>query len=542
METRRMMLIALAGVIVYLLYQAWQTDYAHPATPAASAGAAPAVSASAAPGTEPADNASSRVHVQTDLLQADIALSGGELRRVELSQYPVSKDRPDEKLELLDDHDGRLFILQSGLAGSDKPLTNNQSAYRAAQNDYRLAEGSDTLEVPLEYTDADGYTVRKLFRFKRGSYEIEVQQTLVNHAGHELSASPYVRWLRTPPPPDQNSRFVHSFSGLGLYEQKPGSQGYRFKKLKFGDLDKHPYESKQTGGWIAVLQHYFVAAIIPPAGEPASYSAKPGTALGYVGQYLGGPQTVADGSEHSFAARLYIGPKKQGTLDAVAPGLELTEDYGILTPIAKPLFLFLKFFHSWTGNWGVAIILLTLSVKGAFYKLSEAQYRSMAKMRRFSPRIQELRERHADDREKLNRAMMELYKKEGFNPLAGCWPILVQFPVFIALYWVLIESIELRQAPFALWLNDLSAADPYYVMPVLYGLSMWVQQRLSGQTATMDPMQQKIMNVMPIALTGLFLFFPVGLVLYWFISNVIGIAQQWIITKRLGKDGLGRKS
>ncbi len=242
---------------------------------------------------------------------------------------------------------------------------------------------------------------------------------------------------------------------------------------------------------------------------------------------------MADGAERAFDDKLYIGPVSQGTLESVAPRFELVEDYGILTPVAKPIFWILSQYHRLTGNWGWSIILLTLTVKAAFFKLSEAQYRSTAKMRKFSPRIKELRERFGDDRERLNKAMMELYKKEGFNPLAGCWPLVVQMPVFFALYWVLAQSVELRQAPFILWMQDLSGPDPFKILPVLYGISMWVQQRMSGQSATMDPTQAKMMNIMPIFLTGLFLFFPVGLVLYWLISNMTNILQQWVIARRL---------
>jgi YidC/Oxa1 family membrane protein insertase len=246
---------------------------------------------------------------------------------------------------------------------------------------------------------------------------------------------------------------------------------------------------------------------------------------------------VPAGAEHAFSTRLYLGPKLQGSIGELAPGFELTLDYGILTALAKPLFWVLEQFHKLTGNWGWAIVLLTLAVRTAMYKLSEAQYRSMAKMKKYAPKIQDIKERYADDRERLQKAMMDLYKKEGFNPLAGCWPLLVQMPVFFALYWVLLESVELRQAPFALWMQDLSAPDPYYVLPLLYGLTIFIQQKLSGQQM-MDPMQQKIMNVMPIALTAFFVFFQSGLVLYWLVSNCVGIAQQWYITRKLEKEGL----
>jgi YidC/Oxa1 family membrane protein insertase len=546
MESRRMALIALLGVILYLIYQAWETDY--PKIPVvASTTATSADAPTAVPGAPSADvvatvdtpskdgaaaASAQRIHVVTDLFVAELLTTGAELRHVELSAYPKEKKNPEQKLALLDDRDGRLFTLQSGLAllAGDKQLANSQTPFTTAQTEYALAEGSDTLEVPFEYVDANGYTLRKIYTFTRGSYQIQLKQTLINHTGAVLSASPYARWLRNTHTQEKQAPFIRTFSGLGVYQQKPGTSEYLFKKHKLDSLDKEPYTSKQTGGWLAMLQHYFVAVIVPPADEALTFTAKPAGNGNYYSLYQGATNPVANGAEQDYPLTLYIGPKAQDKLDTVAKGLELTEDYGILAPIAKPLFKVLSFFHTLTGNWGWSIILLTLLVKLLFYPLSAAQYRSMAKMKKFTPRIAELRERHADDRERLNKAMMDLYKKEGFNPLAGCWPMLVQMPVFFSLYWVLVESVELRQAPFMLWVNDLSAADPLYILPILYGASMWLQQRMSGQTATMDPTQAKVMNVMPIAFTGMFLFFPAGLVVYWFVSNVVGILQQKLIT------------
>jgi YidC/Oxa1 family membrane protein insertase len=542
MENRRMILIALIGVVTYLLYQAWQEDYGKALQQEQAASAA---LASANPGSTSAVPAADagRVHVHTDLFDAQIALAGADLRHLELNAFPTDKQHPQDKLALLDDSAGHLFILQSGIAGKDAPLAGSQSVFHAAQEQYALADGSDTLEVPLDYTDPAGFTVRKLYRFKRGSYQVTVEEKLVNHSGHALDTWPYARWQRNPPPAKTGgaARFASAFAGAGIYEQKEGG-GYRYKKLSFKDLDKHPYDSKQLGGWIGMQQQYFVAAIFPPADALLEFTAKPveqpaaagsaSTAL-YQAQYLGPSAAVADGGEKDYAFSVYAGPELQQGLGDIAPGFDRTLNYGLLASVAEPLFWALKSFHGLTGNWGFAIILLTCLVRVIFYPLSAAQYRSMAKMRKFGPRIQELRERYADDRERLNKAQMELYKKEGFNPLAGCWPLLIQMPVFLGLYRVLAQSVELREAPFILWMQDLSAADPYYVMPVLYGISMWVQQRLSGQTATMDPMQQRMMNIMPIALTGLFLFFPVGLVLYWLVSNSIGIVQQTLITRRM---------
>ncbi|MBI3171225.1 MAG: membrane protein insertase YidC, partial [Hydrocarboniphaga effusa] len=362
---------------------------------------------------------------------------------------------------------------------------------------------------------------------------------LANASATELVVSPYARLARTQFKVIGEPPFVKTFTGVGFYEQKEGGGSYRFKKTKLEKLGEDAYETQQTGGWIAMLQHYFVAAILPAQDQAATFTAKPATGQAYLAQYVGAPQTVAAGRSASFTTALYLGPKLQDRVADVAPGFDLTLDYGVLTPISEPLFWLLSSFHRFTGNWGVAIILLTLLVKAAMYKLSEAQYRSMAKMKKFGPKIQDIKERYGDERERMQKAMMELYKKEGFNPLAGCWPLLVQFPVFIALYWVLLESVELRQASFAFWLNDLTSPDPYYVLPVLFGASMFVQQKLSGQQA-MDPTQQKVMQIMPIMLTAFFAFFQSGLVLYWFVSNLIGIAQQWFISRKLEREEVAR--
>jgi YidC/Oxa1 family membrane protein insertase len=551
MENRRMILVALLGLVLFLLWNAWQADYMK-AAPAATAVAGSSVgpdTRAAATGTTDVSSGTpvtqQHLRVQTDRLVADIALAGGELRRLELNGYAVDTRHPDQALALLDDRDGQQFTLISGIAGSEKPLSSAQTNFTSPQAEYKLAEGADGIDVPMEYVDPSGYTVRKLFHFKRGSYEIGLSQTLVNKTGRELQASAYQRYLRSPPPPDKGPGFMRTagtFFGVGLYAQKEAGGSYAYKKTAFKDVDKQDLEVKQKGGWVVMLQHYFVAAIVPPQDQEVTLSAKKnGTGSSYNGLYqaqaLGSLQAVADGAEHSFDSQLYVGPVLQGSaLETVAPRFDLVEDYGILSPVAKPLFWVMTQYHKLTGNWGWSIILLTLTVKALFFKLSEAQYRSTAKMKKFGPRIQELRERYGEDRERLNKAMMDLYKKEGFNPLAGCWPLLVQMPVFFALYWVLAQSVELRQAPFVLWMQDLSGPDPFYILPVLYGISMWAQQRISGQSATMDPTQQKIMNIMPIFLTGLFLFFPVGLVLYWLVSNLINIAQQTFISRRLERE------
>jgi YidC/Oxa1 family membrane protein insertase len=550
MENRRFFLIAIFAVLCFFTFQTWKREHAPvieqapatalaedplPAAPAPAAKPALASDAPAAPAAQATVNTDARISVVTDKLRVEIALAGGDLRRAELIGYPVSKAQPDVDLALLDDRAPHFFVLQSGLASAEKPLVSQATLFTAPASRFALAEGSNTLDVPLTATDASGQRVTKLWRFTRGSYRVQLVQTVQNDAAAPVEVSAYARLQRTPVAAGHEPPFAKTFMGLGFYEQKsPGE--YRFKKTDFTKLDKTPFEATQTGGWLAMLQHYFVAAILPPGDEVASFAGKPSTVKGYLAQYHGPLKAVPAGASQDFSTSFYIGPKLQGQLDAIAPGLELTEDYGILTAIAKPLFWVLAKLHQYTGNWGVAIILLTLLVKGVMYPLSEKQYRSMARMKQFTPRIQEIREKYAGDRERLNKAMMELYTKEKFNPLAGCWPMLIQFPVFIALYWVLNESVELRQADFALWLNDLSSPDPYYVLPVLFAASMFLQQKLSGQNAAMDPMQQRMMQFMPIGMGAFFAFFPAGLVLYWVVSNLISIAQQWIITRRIERE------
>ncbi len=550
MDNRRFMLLAMLGVILFFMYQAWQKDYA----PKPQALPAPATTAEDLPPTAgvPADvvgkpidqpvGETLRVTVWTDVARIEISAEGGDLRRFELLGIPVSKEHAELNLHLLNDQAPNFFVLQSGLIAAEGVAPDHHAVYRAAQAEYRLAEGVDALEVPLVWREA-GREVIKTYVFKRGSYEIELRQTARNHQAAPWQLSPYVRFWRTPFSESTEPPFVQTFIGVGWYERRNGGERYRFSKIPFDDLADDALRTQQTGGWIAMLQHYFMAAAVPVGEGLHSYFAKPKPLPGsatpaYEAGFVGPQQIVPAQSEQTFSTRLYIGPKLQDRLDAIAPGFELTMDYGILTVLAEPLFWVLAKFHKLTGNWGWAIVLLTLAVKLALWKLTEAQYRSMARMKKFAPRMQALKERYADDREGMQKAMMELYKKEGFNPLGGCWPLLIQFPVFIALYWVLLESVELRQAPFILWIQDMSAPDPYYVTPVLFGLTMWFQQKLSGSTMTMDPAQQRIMNVMPIALTAFFAFFPAGLVVYWLVSNIIGIGQQWWITRKLEREGV----
>lgn len=580
MENIRFGLLCAIGVACFFLYQAWQTDYAptavdsqqtatdraDDAAPAYAQGEddVPALSSAPESGNErgevsamsrdgarsgvPGDQVVARgnqIHVSTDKLDVTIDTRGGDLRTVELRGVPVSSENPDTNLRLINDSAPNFFITQSGLVGDSAKAPDHRSTYASERSDYVLADGQATLEVPLTWTNDAGHRVTKIYTFNRDSYRIGLRHEVVNAGDTPWELSQYVRFWRTPYEITGDVPFAQAFFGTGWYQRKDDGDGYRYETRGYDDLAEEPLELTQEGGWVAMIQHYFIGAVIPPPDSNARFFARPkavtGASGGFASGFIGAKQTVAAGATADFDATLFVGPKIQDRLDAVAPGLGLTVDYGWLTVIGKPIFWVLEQLHTLVGNWGVAIILLTFLIKLVFYKLSETQYRAMARMRKFAPRMQQLKEQYGDDKQKLQSKMMELYKKEGFNPLAGCWPMLVQMPVFISLYWVLRESVELRHAPFMLWIQDLSAPDPYYILPVVFGVTMFLQQRLTT-TVTMDPMQQRIMQIMPVGLAVFFAFFPAGLVLYWCTNNLLSIAQQWYIYRKLDAEGLGHKA
>lgn len=559
-STRNLLLIALL-FIGYLLWTQWQQDYAQPPSSTATAGAdttvseaataaappedvptadaaKPAAAAATVPTAETTSTASDAPHVvvTTDLLRVEIDPHGGNLVVADLLAYPQQPKDFDHPVRLLDDRAATYFVAQSGLVSANGAAPSHLADYRAEKTDYRLDAGADTLEVPLTWTDASGITVRKVFVFKRGSYVVEQRQEITNHSANGWTGNAYRQLQRVPPVIDTHgikgytNTERYSFAGAAWYSPEG-----KFQKLKFDHFAKEPLELSAAGGWAAMLQHYFFAAWIPPANETDKYTTgltQVGGAERYRIRVESPSITVPVGETRSESARAYIGPKLQSTLDEVAPGLSLTTDYGIFTVISEPLHWILAQLHKLTGNWGFAIILLVLLIKAAFFKLSEAQFRSMAKMRKLQPRIEALKERYGDDRQKMNQAMMELYQKEKANPLAGCLPMLLQMPVFFALYWVLIESIELRQAPFIGWIQNLTAPDPYFVLPVLNAGVMIATQYLSPTTG-MDPTQAKMMKAMPVIFSVLFAFFPAGLVLYWTVNGALSLLQQWIITRRI---------
>lgn len=480
-----------------------------------------------APAAETGLGSGQRVRVVTDVFEAEIDTIGGDLRYIGLPTYPESLQRQDDPFTLLQDSGAEVFIFQSGLLSNMGAAPNHYDRFVPEQTEYRLQDDQDTLDVRLTWTDESGLKVIKIYTFHRGRFDVDFRQQVVNASNEAWRGSQY-RQLQRTPPPQKSSWLGGAYTYTGGVISTPEK---RYEKIDFADMAKEDLNLSATGGWIAMIQHYFVAAVVPQQDQLDTFYTKAVDGNRYVLGLLGPQQTVAPGASGEFTTRLYFGPKIQDKLEEIAPNLRLTVDYGFLTVIAQPLFWLLKQLHALLGNWGWAIIFLTVLIKLAFFKLSETSYRSMANMRRLTPRIASLKERYGNDKQRMNQAMMDLYKQEKINPLGGCLPILVQIPVFIALYWVLLESVELRQAPFMLWIEDLSLKDPYYVLPLLMGVTMFLQQKLNPPPP--DPMQAKVMMALPFVFTFFFLWFPAGLVLYWLVNNVLSIAQQYVITKRI---------
>jgi YidC/Oxa1 family membrane protein insertase len=470
------------------------------------------------------------ISIETDLFRAEISNVGGTLRRAYLLDYPESPEAPDVKVELLSPETPDMFMAQSGLIGAEKgSAPTHESVYEVTQSEYRLLEGEDKLDVALVWKSDQGVKVTKHLIFHRGSYLIDVVHEVDNQSGQTWSGREYAQLLRSQPK-DSSGFTTYTYTGGVYYTPQD-----KYEKVDFDEMAEKSLSVDSADGWLAMIQHYFLGAWIPPRDQIEHFytNSLPGPKY-LIGSYSP-TVNVAAGSSHQFSKQLYVGPKLQDELEVIAPGLELSVDYGWLTVIAKPIFWLLKTIHEYVGNWGWSIIILTILIKAVFFKLSETSYKSMANMRKFTPRLQALKDRYGDDKQRLNQAMMEMYKKEKINPLGGCLPILVQIPVFIALYWVLLESVELRQAPFILWMDNLSEKDPYFILPLIMGVSMFVQQKLNP--APPDPMQAKIMMSLPFVFTVFFAFFPSGLVLYWVVNNLISIAQQWYITRKIEQAG-----
>jgi len=552
MDNQRLILFVALSLVVLLLWQSWQEDYGPqpgtatapteteiPGIPATQTNGGVGDDVPAAVG-DPAQaqvlpetallKTGSNITIETDLFRVVLDTTGGDMRQAYLLAYPETNEPGSLPFRLLNDSLPNLFIVQSGLRTSSGVEPTHHVVYSAEQKHFRMADDADELQVELSWLSPEGVEVIKRYTFHRGSYAVDLEHEVHNGSASDWSGRQYRQLQRTQVAETGQSTFIYTYMGGVLYSPEE-----KYEKIKFEDMVDENLSRSVTDGWAAMIQHYFVGALVPERDEDNHYYTKALNNARYVIGLISPGRVVAAGESTTFSSQLFIGPKLQDEMKAVAPGLELTVDYGLLTVLAQPVFWLLKTLHGFLGNWGWAIIFVTMLIKLAFYKLSETSYRSMANMRRLTPRLKSLKERYGDDRQKLNQAMMELYKKEKINPLGGCLPILVQIPVFISLYWVLLESVELRQAPFMLWITDMSAPDPYYILPLLMGATMLIQQRLNP--APMDPIQAKVMMALPIVFTVFFAFFPSGLVLYWVVNNTLSIAQQWVITKRVEAGG-----
>ena len=569
-EIQRIVLIVALAATGYLLMLAWQEDYGQAPAPTRSAPpvaneapaetpsvpvADPGIPVAEAPGDMPTDvpdipfeaepemvgqlpevvSDPSLIEVNTPTMTVWIDPRGGDLVGVHLPRYPVSLDQPDTPFVLLDRRAGHTYVAQSGLVGRDGPdASGERPLYAPDARSYRIDDAPQ--DVVLRFEDAD-VSIEKRFRFDPEDYYVQLEYRVDNRSPEPFAANLFAQLKRDASVPPGSQMFLGPRPYLGAALTTLDS---RYDKVDFEDLEEEALRETVDGGWIAILQHYFLSAWVADADTRNVFYGYPnrrgdGT---YIVGFTGPAFSVAPGETGTATAGFYAGPKDQKRLEDIAPNLGLTVDYGFLWWLAVPLFYLLDGIHELIAqNWGVAIILMTLAIKLALYPLSAASYKSMAKMRKVAPQMKRLQERHAGDRQRLSQEMMELYKKEKANPLGGCLPMLLQMPVFIALYWVLYESVELRQAPFFLWIDDLAAMDPFFVLPILMGASMYFQQMLNPPLP--DPMQARIMKMMPIMFTVLFLFFPAGLVLYWLVNNLLSMAQQWYITYRIERADAG---
>ena len=525
MDNRRLILLLVFSFSIFMLWDAWQKHNqpkppltASQAVPSATGGQIPTPAANSVTGAIPPVGGASiastaaKVTIKTDLFQAEISAQGGDLVHLELEKHRADGDAKKNFI-LFDSGEHHIYLAQSGLTGEGQP--NHKSLWQIQSGDTELKDGKDTLEVKLVATAANGSKVTKTYTFHRGSYLVDV-----SFAGVQ-SSNAYFQIARDGIVEKSGYMGASTYTGPAFYTEQD-----KFQKTSFEDIakDKAKHATKADNGWVAMVQHYFFSAFIPKAGvEREFYARKVGDL------YAAG--VIVPVSDGQISVPLYAGPQEQDKIKQIAPGLELVVDYGWLTLIAAPLFWVLETLHKLTNNWGWAIILLTIGVKAIFFPLSAASYKSMAKMKLVAPKLQKLKEMYADDRAKLNQEMMEMYKKEKINPLGGCLPIMIQIPVFIALYWALLGAVEMRNAPWILWISDLSTKDPFYVLPLIMGATMLLQTKLNPAPA--DPVQAKVMLFMPILFTGMFLFFPSGLVLYWCVNNTLSIAQQWQINRMI---------
>ena len=552
MESQRSFLIIGLALVSFLLWQSWQKDYGpqpvvpveqqqtqetSQGVPSFNENASEDVpSSDSVPAAQPiaaAQSSNRIIEVKTDTLDLRIDLLGGDVVSADLLKFPVEQGS-DIPYSLLRSGNG-LYVAQSGLIGAQGPdaSSSGRPVYNAQSEFYEMT--GDTLVIPLTWKNNQGLSVTKTFTFTKGQYDVNVSYSVENGTGSAATVQPYAQLKQVMEFEDDSNMFMPTYRGAAF-----STEDDRYQKYSFDEIEDDNLRETTKAGWVGMLEHYFVSAWVPSQEQTNTlYSRNLKNQYAVIG-VLSPSESVAPGETKTLASTLYMGPKDQESLAKIARGLDLTVDYGILFWISQPLFALLTFLHSLVNNWGVAIILITIVVKGAMYWLTKKQYESMARMRNLAPKMQQLKDRFGDDRQKMSQAMMELYRKEKVNPMGGCLPLLLQMPIFLALYWVLMESVELRHADFVLWITDLSTKDPYFVLPILTGASMYLLQKLQPTTIT-DPMQQKIMQWMPVAMSVFFLWFPAGLVLYWLVSNVITLVQAKMIYASMEKRGISSK-
>ncbi len=550
MDVQRVILLSALALITYLVFLQWNQDYNQPAaTPqvatvttangttaefvsdlpsgSASSDDIPAVADPTAPVAAASSAEANLVRVRTDVLDLLIDTRGGDIIHAALPQHKARLGS-DEPFVLLEQNAFRTYVAQSGLVGRDGPdgRPEGRPIFQASASEFVL-DGEDYLVVDLSYTTAEGVEIIKRYRFEPGSYRVGMDYLINNQSDAPFRATLFGQLKRDRSEDPTSSTSIGMASYLGAIFS---TEDNKYQKVTFRDMDRGNFNQTSQDGWVAFSQHYFVTAWVPQPGQTNTFQTRR-VNNEYIAGFLAPAFELAPGDSTEVSATLFVGPKDQEQLEATAPNLKLTVDYGWLWWIAYPLYWLLTFIHSFVGNWGLAIIGITIVVKAALFQLNAKAFRSMAKMRKFGPEMMRMKELYGDDRQKMSQEMMKLYKKEKINPLGGCLPILAQMPVFIALYWVLMESVELRHAPFFWYIQDLSVMDPYFILPILMGVTMFLQQKLNPTPP--DPMQAKIMKMLPIVFTFFFLWFPAGLVLYWLVNNILSIAQQWYITRQI---------
>lgn len=530
MDTRRLILFVIFSFSIMLLWDAWQQQH----SPQPVASQTQAIPASPADKPQAAAgfilSKGQRIHVKTDRYEAEIDTVGGDLRQLALLAHKADDNSGPYEL-MTDQGADKVYVAQTGLKGDGLPT--HYQTFTAAQTQYALQDGQDSLEVRLSAPESNGIAVDKVYVFHRGQYLIDVRYEIKNQSDKAISPSVYYQIIHDNQS-NQGSKMMPTFTGGAYY-----TAADKYNKVKFDDMAKQDVSINAKDGWVGLVQHYFVSAWIPQSANARKfYTTKLSEHDFSIGTILAVGE-IAAGASKTVDAKLFSGPQTQQDLEAAAPGLEYVVDYGILTIIAKPLMWLLSHIHALVKNWGIAIILLTVLIKAFFFKLSASGYRNMAHLREIAPRLQALKDKFGDDKQKLQQAMMEMYRTEKINPMGGCLPILVQIPVFISLYWVLLGSIELRHAPFFGWIHDLSATDPYFILPILMGATMIIQTTLNPPPT--DPIQAKVMKIMPVMFSVFFFFFPAGLVLYWLVNNILSIWQQWAINRMIHADAQAKK-